>query len=684
MFTRRVFIIQNALQCAIPGRHLKTSSQHFFRKKRLGKHFSLKEYESTVREFDDTPDLEKLELAERAEDIVSNKDLSSIVAHEEVGKAEWKRKIVKFKTIQRKHFRPEKELNLLTWNAKEQMRYLHKEFPEEWTAERLAQSFPVSEEAVKKVVKSKERPRTWRELIKHDERVRKNWLALRDVDPEKSGGPIQAKYMELADSGKLGLLCHGDGFPGLQQPELKLLESLMEPIQILDPSRKIGKFEAMVKDKCEIREQEERDKRMKGLMELQEKYNKQKKVGFKALSQFFEKREIKKITGGVDHRTLSALTLEEVKNKIPKEYKDVEEKNSNQLKSDKNLRRSLSRNDQHEGMNFENLGPEGNWFAKHSSDEFTKNHDDKNNYDGKAESRSERPSRKFERFSDRGLVSSRPPADNVADKMQHDGVNHQFGRNRNHMGMQADEIRYRKDVTSGSDFDQHGAKYDGHYGDHYHEHGGSPDQSYQQGHLLPSRYHDGNPMQQRRVRGRRVNRRKEPSDLDMEFERTEFDYMDENLFTSDLHNHDEEFSGTLKPETREPRTMLEYYQMKGTGVVSSKSKRPETNKISNLNAKGHVENIDSRDFYTNEPKRYNNEGEKFQNKYRKWHDYQTEFENSYEQDEEYPYGKIENEDSIDLEEIKAAKKNLVDDEMKAFRKGNAVYDEDGELIYRIL
>lgn len=47
-----------------------------------------------------------------------------------------------FKAVERKHFKPEPEPNMLTWAEKEQIRFLHNDNPSEWTVERLAESFP--------------------------------------------------------------------------------------------------------------------------------------------------------------------------------------------------------------------------------------------------------------------------------------------------------------------------------------------------------------------------------------------------------------------------------------------------------------------------------------------------------------------------------------------------------------
>lgn len=46
--------------------------------------------------------------------------------------------------VKNKYFPETKLPNLLTWSEKEHIRYLHEENPEEWTAEKIAESFPVT------------------------------------------------------------------------------------------------------------------------------------------------------------------------------------------------------------------------------------------------------------------------------------------------------------------------------------------------------------------------------------------------------------------------------------------------------------------------------------------------------------------------------------------------------------
>ena len=56
--------------------------------------------------------------------------------------------------IGKKYFKPEPEANVLSWRAKEQIRYLNSMFPDEWTPDEIANSFPISVDGVQRVLKS--------------------------------------------------------------------------------------------------------------------------------------------------------------------------------------------------------------------------------------------------------------------------------------------------------------------------------------------------------------------------------------------------------------------------------------------------------------------------------------------------------------------------------------------------
>ncbi|XP_062559131.1 uncharacterized protein LOC134223923 [Armigeres subalbatus] len=68
-----------------------------------------------------------------------------------------------------------KQLNFLTWSEKEQIRYLHNFDPEEWSVDKLVESFPADRYTVVKIIKSKWIPRDADRVQRHDEAVKENW-----------------------------------------------------------------------------------------------------------------------------------------------------------------------------------------------------------------------------------------------------------------------------------------------------------------------------------------------------------------------------------------------------------------------------------------------------------------------------------------------------------------------------
>uniref|UniRef100_A0A1B0CCH6 Uncharacterized protein n=2 Tax=Lutzomyia longipalpis TaxID=7200 RepID=A0A1B0CCH6_LUTLO len=91
--------------------------------------------------------------------------------------------------ITREKYFKQKQLNFLTWSEKEQIRFLHRESPADWPAEKLAESFPADVVTIQKILKSTWLPANEKRILKHDERVQRNWEAfrrgkIRDLDEE--------------------------------------------------------------------------------------------------------------------------------------------------------------------------------------------------------------------------------------------------------------------------------------------------------------------------------------------------------------------------------------------------------------------------------------------------------------------------------------------------------------------
>lgn len=91
-----------------------------------------------------------------------------------MGKHDMRHKIVK-----EKYFK-ENLPNLLTWSEKEQIRHLATTDPEEWTPERISESFPVTVPIVKRLLKYPWKPATEQRISRHDASVMRNWRELKE------------------------------------------------------------------------------------------------------------------------------------------------------------------------------------------------------------------------------------------------------------------------------------------------------------------------------------------------------------------------------------------------------------------------------------------------------------------------------------------------------------------------
>ncbi|XP_037946505.1 uncharacterized protein LOC119678634 [Teleopsis dalmanni] len=111
--------------------------------------------------------------------------------HEEEMKQQ--REHVRHLMVKHKYFREQKLPNLLTYAEKEQIRLLHTRDPEEWSVERLTESFPATEDIIKKILSAKWRPRSTKRIREHDEAVIRNWEQLRANKEEMQKLPAELR-----------------------------------------------------------------------------------------------------------------------------------------------------------------------------------------------------------------------------------------------------------------------------------------------------------------------------------------------------------------------------------------------------------------------------------------------------------------------------------------------------------
>lgn len=130
-----------------------------------------------------------------------------------------KRKSIKLAIIAKKMKRLEGEkhtyFNLLTWDAKEQIKHLHLNDPEEWTAEKIADSYPITVDNARKLLRSNWSPKTLDELARHDQKVIGNWRLLAEEEKSEQRGPPVNIYEEYKKANKLALLKNACGLPGV-------------------------------------------------------------------------------------------------------------------------------------------------------------------------------------------------------------------------------------------------------------------------------------------------------------------------------------------------------------------------------------------------------------------------------------------------------------------------------------
>ncbi|XP_050039991.1 uncharacterized protein [Dermacentor andersoni] len=132
-------------------------------------------------------------------------DLENVLEHVEhyydrhTEELSFERKQIRRAIVRRKYFKElyPPETNLLTWAAKQQIHYLHSLDPLEWTAERIAECFPVSVQGAKKLLKSRFTTATDERIAEHDQHVQLKWKALKTGKADEKISPITKKlYLE--------------------------------------------------------------------------------------------------------------------------------------------------------------------------------------------------------------------------------------------------------------------------------------------------------------------------------------------------------------------------------------------------------------------------------------------------------------------------------------------------------
>ena len=149
--------------------------------------------------------------------------------------------------------------NLLTWDAKEQIKHLHLNDPEVWTPEKIADSYPITAENARKLLRSNWSPKTLDELATHDQKVISNWNLLADETNGEQRGPAVNIYEEFKQSNRLALLRNACGLPGVSFERSSVIHAdsfaIHESILVVNNKSEKGmiwRFEVHVNYSCHL------------------------------------------------------------------------------------------------------------------------------------------------------------------------------------------------------------------------------------------------------------------------------------------------------------------------------------------------------------------------------------------------------------------------------------------------
>ncbi|KAJ2949519.1 hypothetical protein O0L34_g15440 [Tuta absoluta] len=136
--------------------------------------------------------------------------------------------------IKEKYFK-ENMPNLLTWSEKEQIRHLAQTQPDEWTPEKIAESFPVTVPVVKKLLKYAWKPTTKERIERHDASAMRNWKELKEGSLGISED-LRKYFLKFSER----------TIPPLNQKSIKI---------DLTQERKLGEFESIIR-KCAAKDEQ--------------------------------------------------------------------------------------------------------------------------------------------------------------------------------------------------------------------------------------------------------------------------------------------------------------------------------------------------------------------------------------------------------------------------------------------
>ncbi|KAG8197189.1 hypothetical protein JTE90_011347 [Oedothorax gibbosus] len=155
---------------------------------------------------------------------------------------------VKKQIIKRKYFKTEIESTLLTNAAKNQIRHLHRIDPVQWNPENLSQSFPVTINGVKKLLKSNFVLRSPERIRQHDAEVAERWACLKSRTPSPLISPYTRRMWDEEKIMKENY--NGD-------PNLPNVPPESGKVVIHQEEKEVGEFSSIIQQYIEYKKSKE-------------------------------------------------------------------------------------------------------------------------------------------------------------------------------------------------------------------------------------------------------------------------------------------------------------------------------------------------------------------------------------------------------------------------------------------
>ncbi|GFU08936.1 uncharacterized protein NPIL_203451 [Nephila pilipes] len=219
----------------------------------------IKDFQDLVKKVKNDENFNEVTIEEAftKEDDFGNAVARTVIHRDATRKSKEHQSFVKKQIVQKKYFKFEVETNLLTYAAKQQIRYLHKLNPDEWTPETISQCFPITVQGVKKLLRSNFELRSPEKIKEHDAEVKKRWEILKSGQQSDS---ITFCTQHMWDEGKI-LKENYSGNPNL--PNVSYQKVIQKEKKI------IGEYSAIIKQYIDYKKEKDTNKLASTSSELQ-------------------------------------------------------------------------------------------------------------------------------------------------------------------------------------------------------------------------------------------------------------------------------------------------------------------------------------------------------------------------------------------------------------------------------